>query len=135
MLASGMLDGTIESMNYHYESGFQARFPKINNQFWNPALSWKNKYKNGIPSEGPKFKGSTNIFVCTTDGYHMLRTTKRAIEGVTLVYYVNKTYCDGTITKKSKNWKKIATDFAVLTMIRCVGFHLTYSFAFKPVKY
>src|ERR1700739_2916170 len=70
MLVSGLLDGTIESISFHYDNGFKTRFPKINDQFWNPAISWANKYKNGNCELGPKFIGSTNIFVCTTDAYH-----------------------------------------------------------------
>jgi len=42
---SGMLDGTIESISYHYDNGFKKRFSKVNDQFWNPAISWTNKYK------------------------------------------------------------------------------------------
>src|SRR5689334_8713496 len=65
MFVSGLADGTIESINYHYEEGFKPRCPKANDKFWNPALSWKNKYKNNDPAQGPKFTGSTNIFVFT----------------------------------------------------------------------
>ncbi|MEI6020517.1 MAG: hypothetical protein WCR21_05255 [Bacteroidota bacterium] len=90
MFVSGMLDGTIESISYHYENGFKQRIPNANDKFWNPAVSWKNKYMNNDPIMGPKFLGSTTIFACTTDAYHLLRTTKRSIDAVTLVYYMNK---------------------------------------------
>lgn len=144
MFASGMIDGTIESINYHYEDGFKKRCPNVNDQFWNPAISWKNKYKNGNSSEGPKFKGSTNIFVCTTDAYHMLRGSKRAIDVLALSYYFNKNYIKVTEKNyeydlkdlrkfnKRKKWKNIATDFIVLSAIRCVGFNVTYSLLFNP---
>lgn len=135
MMVSGMLDGTIESMSYHYENGFQRRFPKLNNQFWNPAVSWTNKYKNHNPAEGPKFMGSTNMFAWTTDGYHLLRTTKRVVDMSTLTYYINRE-CVERESKYSrkKRVKKMAVDFVVLTAIRCVGFNLTYSVMFKPVN-
>jgi len=130
-LVSGMLDGTIESISYHYANGFKKRFSKVNDQFWNPSISWTNKYKNNDPCLGPKFMGSTNIFVCTTDAYHMLRTTKRAVDGFTLAYYVNKA-CTEKATEKGKRWKRVAKDFLIITAIRCVGFSLTYSVLFKP---
>ena len=129
MLVSGMLDGSIESISYHYDNGFKRRLPKANNQFWDPSLSWKNKYKNGNCELGPKFVGSTNVLAWTTDGYHMLRTAKRTVDGLTLAYYVNKE-CSETITKK-KRWKNMATDFLVTTVIRCIGFNLTYSVIFN----
>lgn len=130
-LVSGALDGTIESINYHYDNGFKKRLPKVNDQFWNPAISWTNKYKNNDPCQGPKFFGSTCIFAFTTDAYHMLRTTKRTIDGLTLAYYVNKT-CNGKMPAKGKRWKRVAKDFLIITAIRCVGFTLTYDVLFKP---
>jgi hypothetical protein len=130
-LVSGMLDGTIETISYHYDNGFKRRFSKVNDQFWNPAISWTNKYKDNNPALGPKFMGSTDIFVCTTDAYHMLRTTKRALDGFTLACYINKT-CTETTTPKGKRWKRVVTDFLIITAIRCVGFSLTYSLLFKP---
>jgi len=48
VFVSGILNGTIETLSFHYETGFKPRFKNINDQFWNPALSWKNKYKDGI---------------------------------------------------------------------------------------
>jgi len=131
VLVSGMMDGTIESINYHYENGFKARFPKANDQFWNPAVSWKNKYRNGDPALGRKFMGSTTALVFTTDAYHMLRTGKRAIDASTLVYAINK---DCSIKKKKARRKTMVKDFIVLTAIRCVGFHVTYTYLFKPVN-
>lgn len=128
-LLSGMLDGTIESINYHYHTGFKPRFKNANDQFWNPELSWRNKYLNGDPKLGPKFYGSTTSFVFTTDAYHLLRTSKRSLDGATLVYVINKD-CSKKIERKRK-FKNMVKDFAVLTAIRCAGFHLTYSVLFK----
>ena len=133
MLVSGMLDGTIESITYHYDKGFKPHFPKINNQFWDPSISWQNKYKNGNCALGPKFMGSTNMFVCTTDAYHMLRTTKRAVDGFALVYYINQS-CSEKKAARNKKWKNMATDFLILTAIRCVGFNLTYNVMFNPQR-
>lgn len=129
MFVSGMLDGTIESISYHYENGFKQRLPNANDQFWNPAVSWKNKYYQNNPQMGPKFLGSTTIFACTTDAYHLLRTTKRSIDGANLVYYMNKE-CKSNKTFQ-KRWKSEVKDFLILTAIRCAGFHLTYSLAFR----
>ena len=130
MLASGMIDGTIESMTWHYEDGFKKRFPKVSDHFWNPATSWKNKYKNNDPAQGPKFFGSTNLFVFTTDAYHMLRATSRTINGFTLAYYMNASYHEKQLSKKKK-WLRIGADFLILTAIRTAGFQLTYSLLFR----
>lgn len=42
-------------------------------QFWNPELSWKNKYRNRDPGQGEKFRHSTTLLVWLTDGYHLLQ--------------------------------------------------------------
>lgn len=130
MLLSGMIDGTIESMVWHYEDGFKQRCPNANDQFWNPAVSWTNKYKNHDPAQGAKFFGSTNLFVYTTDSYHMLRAASRTLNGVTLAFYINQSVHEKEMTRKQR-WLRIGRDFLVLTAIRTAGFHLTYSLLFR----
>lgn len=149
VFVSGLLDGTIESISYHYDNGFKARFPNVNDQFWNPAISWTNKYKNGDCTQGEKFTGSTTVFVFTTDAYHLLRTCKRTLDGVALVYYADKTLfskqpCPNTIDlnippvpKKVANRKKVKRfvgDVLLMTAVRSVGFNLTYAVLFAPQK-
>lgn len=41
--------------------------------WWDPVNSWKNKYKNGDPQDGPLFWGSTTVFVWMTDGWHFFQ--------------------------------------------------------------
>ena len=129
MFVSGMLDGTIETIQWHYDQGFKPKFPNANQQFWNPALSWKNKYKGNDPAMGPKFYGSTTAFAFTTDAYHLLRTVNRAINTVAIAGYANSTY-KSKQTKREK-LKTVITDFLILTAIRSAGFTLTYGVMFK----
>ncbi len=130
MFVSGMLDGTTESLSFHYNNGFKVHFPKINNQFWDPSVSWQNKYTNGNPDLGAKFPGSTTVFVCTTDGYHLLRALKRSVDGLTLAYYINESVQKINSCPEYKHgrkkWKNTVVDFLILTAIRSAGFNLTY---------
>ena len=48
-------------------------FSSFNREFWDPSKSWRNKYKNGYESEGPKFFGSTTFLVWITDGWHLFQ--------------------------------------------------------------
>ena len=127
---SGTIDGAIESISFHYENGFKLRCTKANDLFWDPAVSWKNKYKNGDPKQGEKFTGSTTVFVAATDGYHVLRGSKRCIEATTLAWYMNDVYCD-TLRTKKKKFKKVLLDFLILSAVRSVGFHFSYTFLFR----
>lgn len=56
-----------DKIQFHYHKSV---FKKLNN-FWNPEYSWKNKYKEGNPDKGPKFPGSTTIFIALTDAWHL----------------------------------------------------------------
>jgi len=76
MLLSGMLDGTVEGITWHYEEGFKPRCPKANDYFWNPALSWKNKYKNGDPQQGPLSFSEVQMLLCIP----MMHTTCCAVQ-------------------------------------------------------
>jgi hypothetical protein len=71
-MLSGACDGLAETLKWHY-SQFNARFANANPAFWNPAISWTNKYKNGDYLQGEKFWQSSRAFVFTTDGYHLSR--------------------------------------------------------------
>lgn len=53
----------------YYESVFR----NFNSYFWNPKLSWANKYKNLDPKQGPKFFLSTTVLVWTTDAWHLFQ--------------------------------------------------------------
>ncbi len=127
-LISGALDGTLESIKFHYEDGFRARFKSMDDQFWNPDLSWKNKYKDGNAALGPKFYGSTTLFVCTTDAYHALRTAKNAVNTFTVIYYFDK---QGRNAITRSGFKQAIVDALVLSLIRNIGFELTYGYLFQ----
>jgi len=75
---AGMLDGTRDTLQFHYEQsifprGKEERFLGQGEQFWNPAISWRNKYENGDPKQGNRFLGSSTFLVFLTDGWHFLQ--------------------------------------------------------------
>lgn len=70
ILVAGAAKGFNETLQFHWKA-FHAKFPKANPQWYNPAISWRNKYKDGDPNKGAKFLFSTNMLVMTTDQYHL----------------------------------------------------------------
>lgn len=62
----------MDMLQFKYE---QSIFAELNRpQFWNPALSWKNKYEDYDKGElGEKFFGSKSVLVFLTDGWHLLK--------------------------------------------------------------
>lgn len=66
---AGMWDGAKDACDHHYDR-VKAKLPFISDKYFNNDLSWRNKYKNGDPAQGPLFPGSTGVFVFTTDFWH-----------------------------------------------------------------
>ena len=119
-LLSGMSDGVSQDLIWHYDE-FKNTFPNANDKYWDPRLSWRNKWKNGNPANGEAFWGSSTFLVWTTDGYHLMRTTSRMTMYSSFVI-------NGF---RSKNWKEIILGTLLHSVIWSIGFHITYSIVIK----
>lgn len=84
VLLAGAAKGFNETLQFHWKE-FKRQFPKTNPQWFNPAISYRNKYKNNDSQQGPKFFGSTTIFVMFTDQYHLNNFINRASWGTAMV--------------------------------------------------
>lgn len=114
MFAAGMINGVNQDLMFHYNE-FQNTFPNANPEFWDPSISWRNKYKNGDPSQGEAFLGSSTIFVAATDGYHA------TIAGRNLM--ITTSIC---LSPRSRSWKSILKRTVLYTLTYSVGFELMY---------
>jgi hypothetical protein len=66
---AGLFEACMDSLQFHFETSV---FSKLKYQyFWNPEISWKNKYRDHDPTKGEDFPGSTTLFVAVTDGWHL----------------------------------------------------------------
>ena len=121
MTLAGACDGFNEVIKFDYQS-FEKTFPDARNQFWNPSVSWRNKWKNGNPDEGRKFPGSTTIFVWTTDGYHLTRT-------------LTKAFVCGAVTVKicgdKQKWWMYGIDFISHSVAYSIGFNVVLHGVFR----
>lgn len=78
----GFFEGLMDKINFHYDS---SRFSNYQNQsFFNPTISWKNKYKEDLKT--PKFKGSTTWLVFTTDAWHLFKWFRNRCLNLYLIY-------------------------------------------------
>jgi hypothetical protein len=68
---AGLSESVMDTLQFHYSNSIFYNFK--NKLFWNPEISWKNKYKDGDPTEGPKFLFSTNLLVGLTDAWHLFK--------------------------------------------------------------
>ena len=68
---SGLAECIMDKLQFHF---FETPFSDFKNQlFWNPQLSWMNKWKDGDPKLGEKFPGSSTLFVGLTDAWHFFK--------------------------------------------------------------
>jgi hypothetical protein len=73
---SAISEAVMDKLQFHWSKTIFAINPdKYKPLFWNPKLSWENKYKDAETLE-PKFLGSTTLFVFTTDAWHLFKFFK-----------------------------------------------------------
>ena len=82
-LCSGFCEGAMDKLQFHYHKSV---FVNLNNNlFWDPEISWKNKYKNGDPIEGERFRFSSTFLVSLTDGWHLFKLLRNVLMFFSLV--------------------------------------------------
>jgi len=112
---SGISDGFNQSLLFRYKT-IKEKF-NLDDHFWNPDSSWRNKWKNGDYTQGEKFLGSSTIFVGFTDGYHMTRMIGQSLLGTAIVINL----------KEKKKWYKYLEEGCAYYLIHGIGFYLMYN--------
>ena len=71
MVIAGVFNACMDVLKHRYNVSI---FKGMKAQQWtNPGLSWTNKWKNGDPSQGEKFIGSSTFLVSLTDFWHFCK--------------------------------------------------------------
>lgn len=115
VLISGVAEGIRDKLNFHYD---RSVFTKLNPTFWNPFVSWKNKYKNKDVAQGETFRGKYLVF--TTDAWHLFKFLERWVGyvGIVLVfiYFKNEQFL-----------LSLVYSFIVIFGVRSLAFNLTFN--------
>jgi hypothetical protein len=120
VFTSGAAKGFNEGLQFNY-GGFESIFPKANDQWFYPIISFRNKYKDGDPAKGAKFPLSTSVFVMFTDQYHLNNFIQRASLTAALVIKIGE---------GKKPFRHYVFDALYYTACYQVGFHSIY----YPIK-
>lgn len=83
----------------------------LHSDWWNKETSWMNKWKLGDPELGPKFWGSTTVFVFLTDGWHLFQ-------------FIFHTSWQMALAIQTEQW---FVAFVFIKVIFSVIFEITYS--------
>lgn len=118
----GVANGYHETILNHYPQ-FKKVHPNANDQYWNPQISWLNKYED-FDKYGKReaYFGSTTFLAWTTDAYHL----SSVISNTSLIGAT----CIITIGEKRK-WWEYGIDIVAMSLSRSAGFHLIYSKIYK----
>jgi hypothetical protein len=113
ILIAGVAKGSMDELTFHYRKSI---FAKFNPKWWNPGLSWRNKYVHTddmITTLKPRFFGSTSFLSFTTDAWHFFQFIYLTMIGLSIVFYVPIT-----------QWWYV--DFIILRFALWIGFILIY---------
>ena len=113
---SGATWGLHEKTMHHWGE-FSARFPNANPQFWNPALSWRNKYVDGNPELGRNGK-----FIYTSDAKHLLASSNQVLAfGAGCTIFIGR----------KVSWKEYALRFVASGIGYTAGNYVTFNLIYK----
>lgn len=131
---AGAANGTGDVLQFWYSS---SRFPQSGpaRQFWDPDLSWRNKWRTGPDGElirplQEKFWGSSRWFVGLTDGWHPTKSIQLAAQYTAVVTYKPEPlyhiswHTGQQVATRAKWWWKPA-DYLILRAAFATGWHLS----------
>lgn len=116
VVVSGSAKGFNETLQFNYPI-FQKTFPKANKQWFDPRVSWRNKYEGGNPDNGAKHFLSTSALVMFTDQYHLNNFIQRTALMSALVIKIGE---------GKKPVKHYILDMVYYTACYQLGFASTY---------
>ncbi len=71
-LLAAFFNSVMDVLQFRYSKSVFAR-QGMSQEFFNPDISWRNKWKNGKPEEGEAYPGSSTVFVLFTDAWHLFQ--------------------------------------------------------------
>lgn len=116
VLVGGAAKGFNETLQFNYRI-FEKTFPGANKQWFDPKVSWRNKYEGGNPDNGPKSFLSTSVLVMFTDQYHLNNFIHKVALMSALVIKIGE---------GKKPFKHYLYDLAFYSLCYQAGFAATY---------
>ena len=116
VFVGGAAKGFNETLQFNYKI-FEKTFPGANKQWFDPKVSWRNKYEGGNPDNGPKSFLSTSVLVMFTDQYHLNNFIHKSALTSALVIKIGE---------GKKPFKHYVYDLIWYTVCYQAGFAVTY---------
>lgn len=125
-ISAGFFDAVKDTLAHHYSSSIFAQ--SRNKEFFDPNISWKNKYKEGNPQMGEAFLFSTTYLVTLTDAWHLAKTAHRFHYFVLLFFF--GLFCYDIKERVPCNFNQVLFLLATMAIYICyaVSFHVFYTY-------
>jgi hypothetical protein len=109
---SAICNAVMDVCSFHYQNSIFSRF---NPQWWNPEISWRNKYVDGDPKKGFKkwFFGLLDYPTFLTDAWHFFKSSMIVLFCAAIVLY-KPVVCP-------------LIDFAIIGIVWNLAFNLCYN--------
>ena len=87
IIIAAISKSVMDTVSFRFTESIFSNFK--NQNWWNPSISWKNKYKNQDPKQGPKFFGSTTFLVFITDAWHFFQMIMLSCFNISIILGIN----------------------------------------------
>ena len=122
--AGGFSDGINSTLIFHY-GNFKKKHPGADPEFWDPDISWKNKYRNWDQGNTKAaFPLSKSLLVSITDGQHLTAAAARWSSWAGFYYR-------GAILGHKKKWYVYFLNGMAMYAINRVGFEMSYNMYYR----
>jgi hypothetical protein len=71
LLGAAACNAGMDVLSFRYDRSIFRRLGA--DQWWDPRVSWRNKWRDGDPARGEAFPASSTALVFATDGWHLLK--------------------------------------------------------------
>ena len=123
-IIQGYIDGTFQALNRDADGVCKKNaFIRQNRQWFDPNISWKNKYKNHNPAQGEAYFQSEGLLVAFTDMYHFNRPVQLLGQSAQVVVSIN--------LNGNYNWKEMILHIAAGFVARSITTELVINHYMK----
>jgi len=123
-ILAAICNAVMDTIAFKYKRSI---FKNLNSQYWNPAKSWRNKYKNKMVFNGHAFIGSTTVLSFLTDAWHLFQFLSNSFLALSVVIIYHETV-------NQNLWYSLGL-FIILKMIWGIIFESFYSKLFRKEVY
>ena len=84
---AAVCNAVMDVITYRFDTSIFSKVVRLK-WFIDPKVSWRNKYKNEDPNQGPNFPFSTTILCAITDLWHLTKNVMLVLLYVGITCYI-----------------------------------------------